>query len=127
MLDSTQIIIIFVFALIALEIRYILPERRKHWALPLIVLAGGLYFGTIHALIPKDDEKPKIAFPRLPQSDILIDIVDVVGVKDEVQIIIYNGNCVDRIQMKREGLKDKDAINKALDKILDLREATGGC
>jgi len=133
MLYTYTLPIVFGFFILAVILRAAIPKEKVLYSLPALLVMAVFYFGTIYAVTPKM-ERPRVSIPRLPQADIYIDIVDTRTAEDKasdmseyVQVIIHNGNCHDRLQIKRETLTDKDRLNKAIDKIITLRESTGGC
>lgn len=122
-------IFLFLSVITAVIVRTLLPTDKKHYSLlitpPIIMLYAAL---MVH-FMPKKT-LPPVAFPRIPQAtieDVQIDIVDSRTDKDQVQIIIYYMNCTDRLNVKREVLKDFDRIYKAVEDIITLREKTKGC
>ena len=91
---------------------------------PIIALLVSL----IICFIPNSNPHP-IEILRAPQSieDIRIDIVDSRVNKNEVQIIIYYQNCTDRLNLKKNQLENFKKLQNAINEIITLRKATGGC
>ena len=126
--NTLLLIQLFLSVLIAVIVRISLSEENKIYALfispvLIILLAVGFKF-----MIPKTE--PYTHPARAPQSvadEVSIDIVDSRTDKTKVQIIIYYKNCVDRIELKKNELDNLEKLNKAVDKIMTLRDKTGGC
>lgn len=129
-MNFLTVFLMFGFFLLAVTIRVALPEDKKLWSIPALLVLF-VVWATIIMNLKIEDKTPQIPYypmeKRAPQSEVAIDIVDSRTDKGWSQIIIYYRGCVDRLNVRNKDLTDKTKLNKAVDKILDLRDSTGGC
>lgn len=125
----TLILTLLILAVLTLSaiVLKALPENKLYWALavPLAFVLAMLL--TIEAPPKIIRRSPQSIPPRSVEHEVHIDIVDSSVDKSMIQVIIYYRDCIDRINLKKNALKNIDLLNKAVKNILNLRDETGGC